>query len=314
MDEKKTEINVVSVNISKKKGTVKHPIDHIQLDNMGIVGDAHAGSWHRQVSMLAKESINEFEKLAGRHINNGEFAENITTEGLLLYKVSPLDRFVSDSIELEVTQIGKECHGDSCAIFREIGNCVMPKEGIFCRVIRQGQLKPGEILRYEPKIFRSLIVTLSDRASRGEYEDKSGPKLKELLQAFFNKIKWHNDIKMRIIPDDAEMLESILKEAKENNTDFIFTTGGTGIGPKDITPDVVKSMLDKEIPGIMDFIRLKYGQEKPNALISRGVAGIIGRSFIFTLPGSIRAVEEYMNEITKSLMHLVYMLHEIDTH
>ena len=85
---------------------------------------------------------------------------------------------------------------------------------------------------------------------------------------------------------------------------IIITTGGTGIGPRDITVETVTPMLTKEIPGIMEYIRIRYGTEKPNALLSRGVAGIIGKSLIYTLPGSVRAVEEYMTEILKTLKHL----------
>ena len=127
---------VISVNISEKKGTIKHPVGSIELNEMGVLGDAHAGPWGRQVSLLAKESIEMFAKDAGRQIQNGEFAENITTDGLVLHHTKPLDRFRIGGTELEVTQIGKKCHGDNCAIFREVGNCVMPKEGIFCRVIK----------------------------------------------------------------------------------------------------------------------------------------------------------------------------------
>jgi len=98
------------------------------------------------------------------------------------------------------------------------------------------------------------------------------------------------------------------------NKDLILTTGGTGIGPRDITVDTVKPMLEKEIPGVMEYIRMKYGSSKPNALLSRGVAGIIGSCLIYTLPGSVRAVEEYMTVITSTLEHTFLMLYGIDTH
>ena len=101
---------------------------------------------------------------------------------------------------------------------------------------------------------------------------------------------------------------------KDELLDFVFTTGGTGIGPRDFTVDKIKPMLDKEIPGIMEMIRMKYGAEKPNALVSRSIAGVMGQSLLFSLPGSVRAVDEYMTEILKSLMHLVYMLHGLDRH
>jgi len=309
----KNSIKILSTNISKEKGTVKKPIEFIELDDRGIKGDAHAGKWHRQISMLGNESFIRFSELAGRTVDFGEFAENITTEGMELFKVSPFDRFSNEEIDLEVAQIGKKCHGDSCAIYREVGYCVFPKEGIFVRVIKGGKIKAGDFLEYHPKKFKTLIITLSDRASAGEYKDLSGPKIKEALEIFFAANKWDSQIEIKVIPDDAEKLQDILQKAKKD-CDFIFTTGGTGIGPRDITVDVIKPLLDKEIPGIMEMIRMKYGMEKPNALISRSVAGLIGNTIIFTLPGSVKAVNEYMSEITKVLRHLILMLNEIDAH
>lgn len=309
----KQQIKILSTNISLEKGTVKKPVDQIELNDYGVKGDAHAGSWHRQVSMLGVESFKKFSEIAGRKIAYGEFAENITTEGMELYKTTPLDLFSNENIELEVTQIGKKCHGDSCAIFREVGNCVMPKEGIFVRVLKGGTLKAGDVFDYHPKIFKTLIITLSDRASKGEYADKSGPKVKESLETFSAFSNFKLSFENIIIPDDEKQLKNILINAKDGY-DFIFTTGGTGIGPRDITVDVVKPLLDKEIPGIMEMIRMKYGMEKPNALISRSIAGIMNNSMIFVLPGSVKAVNEYMSEITKVLKHLVLMLYSIDAH
>jgi molybdenum cofactor synthesis domain-containing protein len=307
-------IKVVSVNISEKKGTIKKPVDMIYLDNLGVQKDAHAGRWHRQVSLLGMESIEKFQSQAGRKIHCGEFAENITTEGFELYNASPLDRFVAEDLILEVTQIGKSCHGDSCAIFREVGNCVMPREGIFCRVLKNGELRPGDHLSYVPKVFKTMLITLSDRASSGEYEDRSGPASMELLSTFFNLSNWKCHFEPHIIPDDPHQLTKLVGSALDRGFDFIFTTGGTGIGPKDITVDTVRPMLDKEIPGIMDMIRLKYGSEKPNALVSRAIAGVTGNTLVFTMPGSLKAVSEYLSEITRSLRHLVLMLHGIDAH
>ena len=109
------------------------------------------------------------------------------------------------------------------------------------------------------------------------------------------------------------MLKKELVKASEVS-DIIFTTGGTGIGPRDITVETVRPLLTKEIPGIMEFIRVKYGTENPGALLSCGVAGLIDRCLIYTLPGSVKAVNEYMSEITKTLGHTFLMLHGIDKH
>ncbi len=306
------DIRVVSVNISEKKGTVKVPVSNIELNANGVEGDAHAGKWHRQVSLLGTESFRKFEVQAKRTINYGEFAENITTEGIVLYETHPLDRFIIGEALLEVTQIGKKCHGDSCAIYREVGNCVMPKEGIFCRVLKPGTLKAGDTIQYLPRIFKVKVITLSDRASSGEYEDRSGPRVVQLIEEFFEANKWKLEVERVVIPDEADELRKSLNAASAS--DIIITTGGTGIGPRDITVDVIKPMLQKEIPGIMELIRIKYGTEKPNALISRGVAGVMGDSLVYTLPGSVRAVEEYLAEITKTIRHSIFMLNGLDLH
>ena len=309
-----TPITVVSVNISEKKGTIKVPVPQIELNELGVANDAHAGDWHRQVSLLADESVQRFTHAAGRKINYGEFAENITTKGLELVNTHPLDRLTIGDVELEITQIGKECHGTSCAIFKEVGNCVMPKEGIFARVLKNGTVKAGDQVNYFPRVYKVLVITLSDRASRGEYSDRSGPRIEQLLASFFDNMKWAYAVERKLIPDDAAALKALLEEAKLAETDIVITTGGTGIGPRDITPDVVKSLLDKEIPGVMELIRFKYGSLKPNALLSRAVAGVMKRTLVYTLPGSVKAVEEYMTEITPTLRHSIYMLHNLDAH
>jgi molybdenum cofactor synthesis domain-containing protein len=164
-----------------------------------------------------------------------------------------------------------------------------------------------------PEKFEVLIITLSDRAKRGDYEDLSGPKIREKISEFFSLVGWDFNINLTLIPDDAAILRELLKSAA-GVYNIVLTSGGTGIGPRDITVETVTPLLTKEIPGIMEFIRIKYGTKKPNALLSRSVAGIIGKSLIYTLPGSVRAVEEYMTEILKTLKHTIYMQYGIDTH
>ncbi|MGB4291940.1 MAG: MogA/MoaB family molybdenum cofactor biosynthesis protein [Bacteroidales bacterium] len=164
-----------------------------------------------------------------------------------------------------------------------------------------------------PELYRILIITLSDRAYSGEYDDRSGPKIEEIFREFSLKEQWKIEVERVVLPDDRDMLHRRLAEAVKR-FDIVFTTGGTGIGERDITVETVKPFLTKEIPGIMEYIRIKYGAEKPNALLSRGVAGVAGKCLIYTLPGSVRAVEEYMTEILKTLRHTMEMLYGIDTH
>lgn len=308
------EAKVFSVNISTNKGTVKTPTGEVQINSMGIIGDAHAGKWHRQITLLGIERIKEFSEEIKRDVKCGEFAENITTEGIDLKKVTIFDKFLIGNVELEVTQIGKKCHGDGCAIFVEIGKCVMPHEGIFCRVLRGGKIKPGDKITYMPKSLRVGIVTVSDRASRGEYEDLSGPAIKTKIEKYFCDKPWKILFHTIIVPDEFEDIKGQMKLLTENGFDVVISTGGTGIGTRDITPEAVKEIIDKEIPGIMELIRVKYGTKIPNALISRAMAGVHGQCLVYALPGSVKAVGEYMDEILPTLEHSLFMLKDINTH
>ena len=136
---------IVAVCISKNKGERKTPVEQVELqEKHGIVGDAHAGDWHRQVSLLAKESIDKMRAM-GLDVDNGDFAKNLTTEGIDLPQLPIGTQLQIGDALLEVTQIGKECH-NRCAIYHQAGDCVMPKEGIFAKVIRGGTICPEDRL------------------------------------------------------------------------------------------------------------------------------------------------------------------------
>ena len=140
---------VVAVCISEKKGERKTPVPSVELrKEHGIVGDAHAGEWHRQVSLLAHESIEKMQRM-GLTVDSGDFAENITTSGIELFTIPVGTRLMIGETLLEVTQIGKECH-TRCAIFYQAGDCVMPKEGIFARVLKGGTVQPGDGVTVQP--------------------------------------------------------------------------------------------------------------------------------------------------------------------
>jgi molybdopterin adenylyltransferase len=135
---------IISVNISDKKGEKKHDIGKCMLiKDKGLENDAHAGFMHRQVSLLAKESIQKIKDM-GVDVDCGDFAENLTTEGIELFTLPIGTKFkVGDGIILRVTQIGKECHA-RCTIFQQVGDCVMPREGIFTEVLTEGEIKTGD--------------------------------------------------------------------------------------------------------------------------------------------------------------------------
>ncbi len=305
---------VVSVNISEEKGTPKKPVESIEIDDLGVKGDAHAGAVRRQVSLLSKECIDAFAEKMGRNIENGEFAENITTHGIDLEKVGMFDRLYVGDVELEVSQIGKKCHGDGCAIFRDLGKCVMPDAGIFCKVISGGKVSQGSAVEHRPRPFKCLVITASDRASAGAYADLSGPEVEKHLSGHLAGRRWHPAVRRVVLPDDAVAIVEALEAFEEEGGDVAVVTGGTGIGPRDVTPEAVVSFCDQMIPGIMEGIRVKYGAEKPSALLSRSVAATKGTMLVYAIPGSVRAVSEYMTEILKTLEHAVLMLHGVDAH
>ena len=134
---------IVSINISTRKGVRKKPVESAELlPDHGIKTDAHAGDWHRQISVLAQESIDKMRD-KGADVHPGDFAENITTQGLELFTLPVGTRMMLGQVETEVTQIGKECH-HGCEIRRLTGDCVMPREGIFVKVLKPGTIKPGD--------------------------------------------------------------------------------------------------------------------------------------------------------------------------
>ncbi|CEN77645.1 MOSC domain-containing protein [[Clostridium] sordellii] len=137
---------VVAINISDKKGVIKNPVEvGIFKENHGLVGDAHAGNWHRQVSLLSDESIDKLRNKGIEDLSVGTFAENITTKGIVLYELPIGTKLkIGDTIQ-EVTQIGKTCH-KGCSIKTQVGDCVMPREGIFTKVIKGGKVIPGDTI------------------------------------------------------------------------------------------------------------------------------------------------------------------------
>jgi len=146
--EKRRDGRIVSLALSKKKGTRKTPVDNVLIiENYGVEGDAHAGDWHRQVSCLASESIEQAGE-RGLDVTFGDFAENIATSGIDWLSV-PIGSKVQlgDSVLVEITQIGKECH-NKCAIYYQAGDCIMPREGIFGRVLKGGKIGCGDVIHF----------------------------------------------------------------------------------------------------------------------------------------------------------------------
>ncbi|OGX33074.1 MAG: hypothetical protein A3I43_01745 [Omnitrophica WOR_2 bacterium RIFCSPLOWO2_02_FULL_50_19] len=149
------------------------------------------------------------------------------------------------------------------------------------------------------------IVTISDSCSKKTHEDESGPMIKKMVEAKGLKVERHE-----IVPDEREAIKSaVINMVDVMKLDMVLTTGGTGIGPRDVTPEAVKPLLDKELPGVSEQIRRIGAQNSPRAILSRGLAGVRRQSLIVNLPGSPRGVEESLNAILDVLIHSVDMIH-----
>lgn len=287
---------IVAVSTSAKKGQRKTNVgESMLIKNVGLQDDAHAGFAHRQVSLLAEESIAKM-TAKGLNVGPGDFAENLTTTGIDLVSL-PIGTRLQAGKEavLRVTQIGKECH-DRCAIFEQAGDCVMPREGIFTEVLQGGRIMVGDPLSVK-YTYRFAVITASDQGSRGEREDKSGPLISDLL------LPWGETTDQLIIPDDRSELAAAMHQLVNRKVNVIFTTGGTGLGPRDITPEATLDVIDRLAPGIAEAIRRETAAATPKAMLSRAVAGISGSTLIINLPGSPKAVSECLAVLIPVLDH-----------
>ena len=316
--------SIISVNTSKAKGERKKPAGTVELRaDYGIVGDGHAGKWHRQVSLLAQESIDTM-RGKGLDVGPGDFAENITTEGIDLPGLRTGTRLRVGGALLEVTQIGKKCH-DRCEIFRQAGDCVMPRDGVFARVIEGGNVAPGERIEVErgpgtcdemstpechqratgsSRGFTAAVVTVSDTGYRGGRHDSSGELLERLLGD-----AGAASVARALVPDERAAIADALRElSEEAGASLIITTGGTGLSPNDVTPEATLEVIEREAPGFAEAIRSSSLRITPKAMLSRGVSGIRGSSLIINFPGSPRACEESFAVIEPVIAHVLELL------
>ncbi len=162
--------------------------------------------------------------------------------------------------------------------------------------------------------LRVVVVTVSDRASRGEYKDESGPLAESLVCRHLHEKGFEVTCERMIVPDDQELIQQMLREAADARADLLLTTGGTGIGPRDVTPEATLAVIDREIPGIMAAVRARYREAFPAAVLSRAVAGVHGKTLILNLPGSVKAVTECLDVILPVVPHALEMIAGGDTH
>ena len=289
---------VIAVCISEKKGTQKHAVPSAKfLPDWGIENDAHAGKWHRQVSLLSHDKVEAF-RARGAEVASGAFGENLVVEGIDFAALPIGTRFQCNDVLLELTQIGKECHSH-CEIFKKMGECIMPTQGVFIRVLQGGEISEGDELVILPPALRAAVVTASDSGYVGAREDLSTPAAVELLEKAGYRV-----VHTVILPDDRAMLGAELKRLCDGDlADLIVTTGGTGFSRTDCTPEATMDVVERPTPGISEAMRLNSMKITPRAMLSRAAAGIRRQALIVNLPGSPKAVRECLEYILPPLSH-----------
>ena len=296
---------LTAICISDRRGIQKHYVDNATLKaDWGIDGDAHAGNWHRQVSILDQEKIDEF-NAKGANVIAGAFGENLIVEGVDVLSLPIGSCIQVGGALLEITQRGKECH-DHCQIYYKMGECIMPKDGMFTKVVIGGEIKVGdEIKIMEREIpFTAAVITLSDKCFKGEREDLSGPTIVNRL-----KEEGYEVVETILIPDEKKMLQqSLIRLCDQRDVSLVITTGGTGCAIRDITPEATKELFDKEVPGISEAIRAESMKYTPHAMLSRGVSGIRNKTLIINLPGSPKACLESMEVFLKPVKHALKLI------
>ena len=292
---------LLAICTSPRRGTVKTPVESAVLTpEWGIETDAHGGSWHRQVSLLSAEKIEQFRKKLW--VEYGAFGENLVVEGFDLRTLPVPSRLAVGGAVLELTQIGKECHND-CAIRQKTGDCIMPREGVFARVVQGGIIRVGDPVTLLPPPeelpLRAAVITLSDKGSQGKREDKSGPLAARMLTEAGYRVE-----ETLLLPDDAAALRAqLLRLADGRQVNLVLTTGGTGFSPRDVTPEATLAVADRNAPGIAEALRYHSLSITPRGMLSRGVSVLRGKTLIVNLPGSPKAVGEDLEYLLPVLEH-----------
>lgn len=291
-----------AICISEKRGTAKHAVPKARcIAGWGLEGDGHGGTWHRQISLLAEADIDAFRK-RGASVSFGDFGENLVVAGMDAASLPVGTLLRSGSVLLETTQIGKACHS-RCVIYYAVGECLMPKRGVFARVLSGGMLREGDEISVEARRgkrpYQAAVITLSDKGSRGERADESGPAAADRLRrAGFDVIE------TLLLPDGIQPLaQELVRLADQRQADLIVTTGGTGFSPRDLTPEATLSVAERQAPGIAEAMRAASMAATKRAMLSRAVSVIRGRTLIINLPGSPGACRQCLDSVLDTIPH-----------
>lgn len=296
---------VHAICTSENKGEQKRSVQEVRLvKDHGIEGDAHAGFAHRQLSLLATDAIQIMKDAGLPDLQDGAFGENLIVDGLDINALGLGTRLrLGDEVEIRITQRGKVCH-DRCNIYHTVGDCIMPRMGIFAEVLQGGALKAGdaiEILEAVPlSTIQAVVLTISDTCSRGEAEDTAGPACAQLLQEQMGAHLYDT----RILPDKESLIADTLKSyASGRGIDLVLAVGGTGFSPRDVTPEAVRQVVDRLTPGLDEAMRAASMEITPRAMLSRAVSGIRRTTLIVSLPGSRKSSTENLQTLLPSLPH-----------
>lgn len=299
--------SVLHVCTSVKKGTPKRAVPSIELRvDHGVTGDAHGGNWHRQVSLLDNAEIDTM-RARGLDLKPGAFGENMVVRGLDLGALGLGSRLTIGPAELELTQIGKVCH-HRCAIYHRTGDCIMPRAGVFARVLRGGEVRPETPVRVSRHVgadtIQAAVITVSDRCAAGTAVDTAGPAVARIVERHLD-----GHIAAReIVPDERNALEKLLRDYADRSYDLIITVGGTGFGPRDVTPEATKAVIEREAPGLAEVMRAASLRVTPHAMLQRGLCGMRRRTLIVNLPGSEIAAVDNLTAVLTALPHAVNLL------
>ena len=296
--------HVGHVCVSKQKGTVKSAVPSaVMRADHGLVGDAHAGSGHRQVSLLDDSDIHSM-RARGFDLQPGAFGENVVTNGVELAKLGIGSRLQVGEAVLEVTQVGKVCH-NRCAIYQRTGDCIMPRAGVFARVVRGAEIAhdtPITVLNQVPRTtIQAAVITVSDRCSRGTAKDTAGPAISQLLRDRLNA----HIAEAVIVPDESDHIADTIREFADRSYNLVVTVGGTGFGPRDVTPEATRRVIEREAPGLAEAMRAASLASTPYAALQRGVCGLLRHMLVINLPGSEQGSTENLKAIQPVLPHAI---------